>query len=70
MIAPGFRILDPASSLIRATYRLLREENLFTHRIALPAVTYYDTAESISGETVLREVSPQYVQSAYVSDIY
>ena len=70
MIAPDFRILDPASSLIRTTYRLLREENLFTHRIALPVVTYYDTAESITGETVLRAVNSQYVQSAYVSDIH
>ena len=70
LIAPEFFILDPATSLIRATYRLLRQENLFTHRIALPVVSYYDTAESITGETVLREVSAQYVQSAYVSDIH
>lgn len=68
MLSQDFVLLDPCQSLIEATYRLLRQENLFTHRIALPAVKYYETAESLTGETVLVEVSARYVQTAYVSD--
>lgn len=68
MLSSSFFVLDPCTSLTAAAYRLLRRENLFAHRISLPQVRYYETAESLSGETVLEEASPRYVQSAYVSD--
>lgn len=68
MMSPSFFVLDPCTSLTAAAYKLLRKENLFTHRISLPQVSYYETAESLTGEPVLVEASAQYVQSAYVSD--
>lgn len=68
MMSSSFFLLEPCSSLSRATYRLLRQENLFTHRISLPLVRYYETAESLTGDPVLVEAGTQYVQSAYVSD--
>ena len=69
MLAPGFRILDAGSSVVNGTYRLLRRENLFTHRIARPQARYSETAESPDGSPVLVEVAASYVQNAYVSDI-
>jgi hypothetical protein len=69
MLAPDFRMLDAASTVVRTTYRLLRRENLFTHRIARPYARYYETAESTDGNPVLVEVSASYVQNAYVPDI-
>ena len=69
MLAPGFRVLDAGSSVVRSTYSLLRRENLFTHRIARPYARYYETAESPDGSPVLVEVGASYVQNAYVSDI-
>lgn len=68
MLSPSFFVLDPCTSLTAATYKLLRRENLFTHRISLPQVRYYETAESLTGEPVLEEASAHYVQSVYVSD--
>lgn len=68
LLSPSFFFLDPCTSLTAATYKLLRRENLFAHRISLPQVRYYETAESLSGESVLEEASSRYVQSAYVSD--
>lgn len=69
MLSPDFRILDPATSAIDATYRLFRERNLFTHRIALPFARYYETVESQDGSPVLMEVAATYAQKAYVPDI-
>ena len=70
MLSPDFRVLDAGSSVVRSTYRLLRRENLFTHRIARPSARYYETGESPDGSPVLVEVGPSYVQNAYVSDIH
>lgn len=69
MLSPDFLVLDAASSVVRGTYRLLRSQNLFTHRIARPFARYYETAESPDGSPVLVEVGASYVQNAYVSDI-
>ena len=69
MLSPGFRLLTPAQSLIRSTYDILRGQRLFTHRIARPAIRYYETVEGAQGHSVLMEVAPAYVQSTYVSDI-
>lgn len=68
MLSPDFRIIDPASSVVRATYDLLRRENLFTHRIARPGLSYYETEESGIGTPVLVAVTAPYIQSAYVPD--
>lgn len=69
MLAPEFLVLDAATSVVSGTYKLLRSQNLFTHRIARPYARYYETAESPDGNPVLVEVGPSYVQNAYVSDI-
>lgn len=68
MLAPDFRIIDPTASVIRATYELLRRENLFTHRIARPGLSYYETEESGAGTPVLVAVTASYIHSAYVPD--
>ena len=70
MLSARFNFYDPADALIRTTYGILREENLFAHRIARPVVKYYETAESEMGEQVLVEAAPSYVQSAYVSELH
>lgn len=66
MLSPSFRFFDPADALIDHTYSLLREENLFAHRVAKPLVKYYESAESKSGEVILVEVAASYVKNAYV----
>ena len=66
MLAPDFQILDPTHSLIRATYNLLRQDHLFTHRIARPQAHYYETVESGNGVPVLVEVTVPYIQQTYV----
>lgn len=70
MMAPGFALWNPVDALIRATYENLREHSLFTHRIARPALHYYETAESAEGMPLLVETSAAYAQSTYVSDLY
>lgn len=70
MLSPDFRILDPASSVLRATGRLLREQNLFTHRISRPYARYYETVEAPDGSPVLIEVAPSYAHNAYVPDLH
>ncbi len=42
MVSAQFKFYEPADALIRTTYAILREENLFAHRIALPEVKFYD----------------------------
>ena len=69
MLSKGFHILDPQQTLTRTTYELLRSQRLFTHRIARPALHYYETEEAESGLPVLVEVTPAYVQETYVQDI-
>ncbi|MBO4585923.1 MAG: hypothetical protein J5675_04905 [Bacteroidales bacterium] len=68
MLSPNLLILDPGTSLTRAVYRYMRANNLFTHRIALPSVRWFETTESDSGESVITEVGSAYVHSAYVPD--
>ena len=68
MLSPQFRFLEPGPAIVDATYRILRERNLFTHRIANPAVHYYQTEESEDGTPCLVEVGAAYVQRAYVPD--
>ena len=70
MLSEQFRIVDASGAVLRATYQLLRQENLFTHRIARPYVRYYETVEGIDGSAVLVEVGAAYAQNAYVPDIH
>lgn len=69
MLSARFQFFEPAGALIRTTYALLREENLFAHRIAKPVMKYYESAESGSGEVILVETSASYVNSTYVSSL-
>ena len=69
MLSPDFVMLDPAASLIGTTYRLLRENHLFTHRIARPAVHYYEMAESGEGTPLLVETTAAYAHSTYVPNL-
>lgn len=70
MMAPGFALWNPVDALIKATYENLRAHSLFTHRIARPALHYYETAESAEGTPLLVETSAAYAQSTYVPDLY
>lgn len=69
MLSPDFRIITPEESITRATYGILRSGRLFSHRIALPQVRYYETSEGVQGSQVLVEVTAPYVQSTYVQDL-
>ena len=42
MLSAQFKFYEPADALIRTTYAILREENLFAHRIARPVVKLYE----------------------------
>ena len=42
MLSAQFKLYDPADALIREAYGILRKENLFAHRLALPEVKFYD----------------------------
>lgn len=68
MLSKDFRFLQPSDALIEHTYNILREENLFAHRVARPQVKYYESAESESGEIVLVEAAASYVKKAYVCE--
>ena len=63
ILAPKFRFIEPKSSLTEACYRLLREENLFTHDIAYPSARYYQTEEGMDGNFVLVEIGSEYLES-------
>ncbi|MCR4843362.1 MAG: hypothetical protein K5843_00035 [Bacteroidales bacterium] len=69
MISPDFVLLDPATTLIGATYATMREHHLFTHRIARPSVQYFETAESAEGLPRLISISSAYAQSTYVPNL-
>lgn len=68
MLPGSFHFVEPKSALVKATYDLLREGNLFTHRIARPGIRYYETEESPQGLLVLENVDASYVETAYVQD--
>ena len=67
-LAQDFTIIDPGTSLTGAVYRYMRGGNLFTHRIALPAVRWFETAESNVGDPAIVEVGTSYVLQTYVQD--
>lgn len=66
MLPSTFSILEPGDCLVEATYNLLRQENLFTHRIHRPSVRYFITEESLYGGLQTVQLSAQFVQSEYV----
>lgn len=65
-ISGTFQFITPEEAVTWKTYRLLRQENLFTHKIAYPALHYYQSEESIDGDYVYVEVGSDYYQSHYV----
>ena len=69
MLPQNFQILDPGACIVDALYSLLREENLFTHRIHRPSVRFFVTEESLEGGLQKVPLSAQYVQSEYVPHI-
>lgn len=68
MLSPGFVIIAPGRSLTASVYAYMRENNLFTHRIARPLARWFETAENDIGEPSIVEVGSSYVHSAYVQD--
>ena len=69
MLAQDFIIIDPGTSLTADIYKYMRSGNLFTHRIARPAVRWFHTTESATGDPAIVEVSTSYVLQTYVQDI-
>ena len=69
MLPQNFQILDPGACIVDAIYDLLRENNLFTHRIHRPSVRFFITEESLEGGLQKVPLSAQYVQSEYVPHI-
>lgn len=68
MLSPGFTVIDPGTSVAGAVYRYLRGRNLFTHRIALPSVRWFETGVSEKGEPAIVEAGYSYVLQSYVQD--
>ena len=66
MLPAGFQILDSGNCVLDAVYALLRQENLFTHKIHRPTVRYFTTEEALDGSLQKVPLSTQYVQSEYV----
>jgi hypothetical protein len=69
MLSARFQFLEPTEALLDATFNLLREENLFAHKIAKPVVKYYENAESETGEVILVETSANHVKNTYVPSL-
>lgn len=67
MLSARFGFFEPSAAILRTTYGLLREQNLFAHKIARPVVKYYESVESESGNVILVEAAASYVNSTYVS---
>ncbi len=65
-----FQVYDPAQAVIRSTYKLLRQENLFAHRIDRPVLKYYESAQSKAGQVVLVETTASNVDSNYVPSLH
>ena len=70
MLSKNFRFLEPKAAILQATYQILRERRLFTHRISRPLILYYETTESAQGLPVLEKVTPAYVQHTYVPNLH
>lgn len=64
-VAPEFRIVEPMSVLSEECYKLLRERNLFTHKIALPETESYlvisRTGERNPDEEIMIEYNSRYL---------
>lgn len=69
ILRKNFRFIPTAEATISYTYRLMREKNLFSHRISRPRVKYYESGESGDGSIVFVEAASSYVLDAYVSKI-
>ncbi|MBO4466544.1 MAG: hypothetical protein J5745_00375 [Bacteroidales bacterium] len=69
ILSPDFVILAPGPCLTAAVYRYMRENNLFTHRIARPHPKWYETTENDQGGPSIIEVGSTYVYSAYVQNL-
>ena len=61
LISNDFRIIDPKEAITHACYSILRKENLFTHNIAYPLASYYQTEESESGDYVFVSLSRRFL---------
>jgi len=61
VLAPDFRIIESTEAVCRSCYRLMRNENIFTHDIKFPSATIYRTEMDHSGTMVLVELSDKYL---------
>ncbi|MBQ8071736.1 MAG: hypothetical protein IJ202_12925 [Bacteroidales bacterium] len=46
ILSPGFEMIDPKKAVSTMCYRILRERNIFTHKIAYPDIEEYVTRPS------------------------
>lgn len=67
LISSRFRLIEPKEALTDACYRVLRKENLFTHAIAYPKASYYETEEAEDGNYVLVALSRQFLSERWNS---
>lgn len=64
LISEEFAFVEPAASVSRRCYDLLRRENLFTHNISKPqAVFYYSAAKPGADDNSIILISGNYVQN-------
>lgn len=65
LISNNFYIIDPKEAITDACYRILRKENLFTHDIAYPSASYFQTEESGTGDYALVAISQRFLLEQY-----
>lgn len=56
-----FKVIDAVSAIARSCYGLLRNENLFTHRIQYPSVMEYAILPSAGGDTDIKYIRYNHV---------
>jgi len=63
LVSPGFKIIDSHSRLCAATYKILRHNNLFSHRISQPRQLDYMLIhkEGINDELMLLQYNERYI---------
>lgn len=61
VLAPDFRIIEATEAISRYCYRLMRQENIFTHNIAYPSASLYRTELDHDGTMVLVELQDRYM---------
>ncbi|MBO4635287.1 MAG: hypothetical protein J5669_07940 [Bacteroidales bacterium] len=70
LLSRRFRLVDSGESLVNACSSLLRQENLYSHRIHKPLVHYFISKQAPDGSIQMSPLSALYVQITYVPHLH